>query len=60
MLAVYLVMALKYDHLDDSAIQSTFVNNQMHSDCNDQFSDKNISDGRLVGGNNGAQNAATD
>ena len=53
-------MALKYDHLDDSAIQSTFVNNQMHSDCNDQFSDKNISDGRLVGGNNGAQNAATD
>ena len=32
----------------------------MHSDCNDRFSDKNISDDKLVSGINGAQNLVTD
>ena len=36
------------------------MNNRMHSDCNDQFSDKNISDDKLVSGINGAQNLVTD
>ena len=32
----------------------------MHSDCNDRFSDKNISDDKLVSSINGAQNLVTD
>ena len=32
----------------------------MHSDCNDRFSDKNISDDKLVSGINGAQKLVTD